>query len=82
MRACAVLTCNPLQIEAPWVRNVSLMWGAMLSFTTTLIICEELWGEYPSPNRGQMLGGYLPYVVFPLLVIRRVWRDPLFAKKA
>ena len=54
------------------------MWGAMLSFTTALIICEELWGAHPSPNRLQMLGGYLPYVFFPLFVIWRVWRDPLF----
>ncbi len=77
----SALNClSTLQNNAAWVRNLSLMWGAMLSFTTALIITEELWGSHASPNRAVMLGGYGPYVVFPLIVIWRVWRDPIFHK--
>ncbi len=60
------------------VRNLILMWGALISATTILIILEEFYGSHPSPNRLQMLGGYVPYVIFPLFVVWRVWNPDVF----
>ena len=59
-------------------RNLAFMWGSLLAFTTLAIIVDEIWGEFPSPNIPQMLGGYLPYIVFPCFVIWRCWGEKVF----
>lgn len=64
--------------ERAWIRDYCLVWGAMLSSTTVVIVVEEVWGQYPSPNVRQMLGGYVPWIVFPLFVMGRVWSTPVF----
>merc|ERR1711991_323427 len=60
--------------------KVALMWSALLCLTTVAVVLEEVWGELASPNVPRMLGGYLPYVICPILVGWRCWKFPLFEK--
>ena len=54
-------------------RNCTLLWAGVLSVTTVQILVEELIGQHASKNFLKVLGGYGPYVLFPLFVLWREW---------
>lgn len=64
--------------QREWIRDWCIIWGSVLSSTTGVVILDEIWGPYPSPNVPKMLAAYLPWVIFPIAVIFRVWKRPVF----
>lgn len=49
--------------------------------TMVVVVREELYGEYATPNPAMFLAAYGSYVAVPIIVMLRVATDPVFGKK-
>ena len=57
-----------------WIRMPSVIYGSAL-FTIVLIIMGEEWrGAHASPNLPVVALANLPWLVFPIIIIARMWR--------
>jgi EXPERA (EXPanded EBP superfamily) len=58
-----------------WIRLPSIIYASILLTNVTIILGEENAGQYASPNFPLVLLANLAWLVFPLLVIGRMWRS-------
>jgi len=58
-----------------WIRIPSLVWAASLATCATIAAAEEIAGPHASPRLFVVLALYTPWIVVPLLVLARMWRD-------
>lgn len=62
-----------------WIRIPSIIWASVMLSGVAVILAEELFGNYATPNRPIVLLANAPWVVIPLyILIRNSLRDPLF----
>jgi emopamil binding protein len=59
-----------------WIRIPSIIYASMLLTNVLIILGEEWAGAYASPNFPVVLLANLPWLLFPLYIIYRMWRYP------
>jgi hypothetical protein len=65
-----------------FIRMPSVIWAAVMMTNVTIILAEEMWGAHATPERGMVLLANLAWLVFPVLVLYRMWsREQPFAEK-
>ena len=59
-----------------WIRIPSIIYASIMLTNVTVILGEEYAGAHASPNFPLVLLANLPWLLFPLLIIYRMWRYP------
>ena len=59
-----------------WIRIPSIIYGSVLLTNVLVILGEEIAGRHATPHLPVVLVENLPWVVFPLYIIYRMWRWP------
>jgi hypothetical protein len=56
-----------------WIRIPSIVQSSFLAAIVIIILGEETWGEYATPDRLFVYLDNLPWLAFPVFVIARMW---------
>jgi len=56
-----------------WIRMPSVIYASILLTNVTIILGEEYAGQYAAPNFLMVLLANLAWILFPLLIIGRMW---------
>jgi hypothetical protein len=59
-----------------WIRLLSIVWASMLFTVTTIIVFEEIYGPYQSPQLPIVLLANAPWILMPIFVVYRMGRSP------
>lgn len=59
-----------------WIRIPSIIHASMLFTVTTIIVFEEIYGPYRSPQLPIVLAANAPWIIFPIFITLRMWRAP------
>ncbi|HTP08386.1 MAG TPA: emopamil-binding family protein [Anaerolineae bacterium] len=59
-----------------WIRLPSIIWASMLFTVTTIIVFEEIYGTYRSPQLPIVLLANAPWILMPIFVVYRMGRSP------
>ncbi|NJM26686.1 MAG: DUF2781 domain-containing protein [Bacteroidia bacterium] len=67
-----------------WIRLVSIVWASVMLTNVTIILFEEVNGAHASPELGRVFLANAAWVIFPVLVLIRMWRSatPFTSAKA
>jgi EXPERA (EXPanded EBP superfamily) len=66
-----------------WIRLPSVIYASMLLTNVIIILGEEYAGQYASPDFPMVLLANLLWLVFPLIIIGRMWHsDHPFTRRA
>ncbi len=65
-----------------WIRVPALVWSGTMLANVLIILMDERYGVTPAPNFGLVLLANLSWLMFPLLMIVRMWRDGPFERTA
>lgn len=57
-----------------WIRIPSIIYGSVLITNVTIILFEEIAGAHASPRIGIVLLANASWLLFPVLIIARMWR--------
>jgi len=63
-----------------WIRVPALVWSGMMLANVLIILMDERYGVTPAPNFGLVLLANLSWLMVPLLMIVRMWRDRPFER--
>ena len=58
-----------------WIRLPSIIYASVMLTNVTIILGEEIGGEYPSPRLPVVLLANAPWVIVPLLLLLRMGSD-------
>jgi len=58
-----------------WIRFGSIIWASVMITNVTIILFEEINGAYASPELGRVLMANAAWLVFPIIVLYRMWRS-------
>jgi emopamil binding protein len=58
-----------------WIRLPSLLYSAVMLTNVTIILGEEFAGPHATPQFPMVFAANLAWLVFPLLIIARMWRS-------
>ncbi|HUI93123.1 MAG TPA: emopamil-binding family protein [Chitinivibrionales bacterium] len=65
-----------------WIRLPGIIYSAVMLTNVTIILSEEIGGPYATPNLPSVVGANASWIIFPLLIIWRLWgTDCPFSKK-
>jgi hypothetical protein len=59
-----------------WIRIPAVVYASAMETVVIVILAEELWGAFASPMPGIVLAANAAWLVFPLLILWRMWRSP------
>ena len=59
-----------------WIRIPSLIYASTLLTNVLIILGEEIYGEHATPQLPIVLLANLPWLLFPIFIIYRMWRAP------
>ena len=59
-----------------WIRIPSVIYASVMLTNVTIILSEEFFGEYASPDPWIVVLANAAWLLFPILIIYRMWRDP------
>jgi hypothetical protein len=59
-----------------WIRIPSIIYSSTLITNVLIILSEERYGPHASPNWPVVLLANLPWLLFPIYIIYRMWRSP------
>jgi len=59
-----------------WIRLPSIIYGSVLLTVVVVILGEEIWGTHATPHLPIVLLANLPWVLFPIYIIYRMWHYP------
>ena len=59
-----------------WIRIPSIIYGSVLLTVVLVILGEEIWGIHATPHLPVVLLANLPWLLFPIYIIYRMWRYP------
>jgi hypothetical protein len=65
-----------------WIRLPSIIWASVMMTNVIIILSEELWGPHATPARGMVLAANAPWLLIPVFVIARMWREHPFSAEA
>lgn len=60
-----------------WIRFGSIVWASVMLTNVTIILFEEVKGSHASPELFRVLLANAAWVIFPVLVLVRMWRSQL-----
>lgn len=58
-----------------WIRFGSIIWASVMLTNVTIILFEEVVGPHASPALGRVLLANACWLLFPALVLYRMWRS-------
>ncbi len=58
-----------------WIRMISVVWASVMMTNVTIILGEEFMGPHATPERFMVTLANLPWLLFPLLVLWRMWHS-------
>jgi len=58
-----------------WIRFGSIIWASVMLTNVTIILFEEINGQHATPEVGRVLFANLCWLLFPILVLYRMWRS-------
>lgn len=58
-----------------WIRLISIVWASVMLTNVTIILFEEVNGIHASPELGRVFLANAAWLIFPLLVLIRMWRS-------
>lgn len=58
-----------------WIRLISIVWASVMLTNVTIILFEETVGSTPTPDLTRVYLANLSWVLFPLIVLVRMWRS-------
>jgi hypothetical protein len=59
-----------------WIRFGSIVWASVMLTNVTIILFEEVKGAFATPQLARVLLSNAAWVIFPALVLYRMWRSP------
>jgi hypothetical protein len=59
-----------------WIRIPSIIYGSVLLTVVLVILGEEIGGAHATPHLPVVLMANLPWLLFPIYIIYRMWRYP------
>ncbi len=65
-----------------WIRMPSVLYAAMLFTNVVIILSEEYFGPHATPAPGLVFLANLAWLVFPIVIVWRMWRPHPFTKKS
>ena len=65
-----------------WVRLPSLLYAAAILTIMTMIIAESFFGDYATPYPFIHLAVHIPWIVFPIIILIRMWKPNPFTVEA
>ncbi|HLY69372.1 MAG TPA: emopamil-binding family protein [Puia sp.] len=57
-----------------WIRLISIVWASVMLTNVSIILFEEVNGEHPSPELLRVFLSNAAWIIFPLIVLYRMWR--------
>jgi len=68
----------------PWIKTPSLVYSGLMMANVIIILCEEFWGPYATPQPVVVLLLNLPWLLMPVYIIFRMSRSeqPFAAKRS
>jgi hypothetical protein len=60
----------------------SIIYASVMLTNVTIIMSEEIWGQYATPHLASVIGANASWVIIPLLVLFRMRKDPFPAVAA
>jgi hypothetical protein len=64
-----------------WIRVPALVWAGTMAANVLIILMEERYGAFPPPNFLAVVGFNLTWLLTPLLMVIRMWRDNPFGHR-
>lgn len=61
-----------------WIRIPSVFWAGIMFANVFIILNEELFGLHATPARFMVILANIPWLITPLLMIWRMWKDHPF----
>ncbi len=58
-----------------WIRIPSIIYASVMLTNVTVILGEEMFGAHATPNLPVVLLANLPWLLFPIYIIYRMWRS-------
>jgi hypothetical protein len=58
-----------------WIRFGSIIWASVMLTNVTIILFEEVNGLHPSPELGRVFLANAAWVIFPTLLLYRMWKS-------
>jgi hypothetical protein len=58
-----------------WIRLSSIVWASVMLTNVSIILFEEVQGEYASPALLRVFLANTAWVIFPLIVLYRMWKS-------
>lgn len=58
-----------------WIRLVAIVWASVMLTNVTIILFEEINGQYATPELGRVLMANAAWLIFPVIVLYRMWRS-------
>jgi hypothetical protein len=59
-----------------WIRMPSIIYASVMLTNATIILSEEIWGPYATPHLASVIGANASWVIAPVLMLIRMWREP------
>jgi hypothetical protein len=59
-----------------WIRLISIVWASVMLTNVSIILFEEIFGEHATPELGRVLLANAAWLLFPIIVLRRMWKSP------
>lgn len=59
----------------PWIKTPSLVYSGMMMANVIIILCEEFWGQSPTPQPVVVLLLNAPWLLMPVYIIFRMSRS-------
>jgi len=57
-----------------WIRIPSIIYGSTLITNVLIILSEEIYGSHATPRLPVVIVANLPWLLFPIYIIYRMWR--------
>ena len=58
-----------------WIRFGTIIWAAVMLTNVSIILFEEINGDHATPELGRVLMANAAWVIFPLIILYRMWRS-------
>ena len=62
-----------------WIRLPSVIWASVMLTNVVIILSEETWGPHATPKLGIVLFANASWLLVPLALIARMWRERPFS---
>ena len=58
-----------------WIRFGTIIWASVMLTNVSIILFEEINGQYATPELARVLMANAAWVIFPIIVLYRMWRS-------